>query len=124
SPASVVTDRPTAACAWVTQDLTDSPSMCTVKEPHCDRPQPNFRPCWSRSFVRTNKSDASGGASTETSSPLSLKLSTPLSTVFARNLWFVAVTFELGNACRPSGEMGSHGLARICADDGIQRCYR
>src|SRR5664279_4631118 len=75
SPASVVTDRPTAACACVTHDLTDSPSMWTVQEPHCDLPQPNFRPCMSRSLVRTNKSEASAGASTETSAPLSLKFS-------------------------------------------------
>src|ERR1700681_3686851 len=81
SPASVVTDRPTAAWTCVTQDLTDSPSICTVQEPHCDRPQPNFRPCWSRSLVRTNKSGASRGASTETSAPLSLKLSTQPSLV-------------------------------------------
>jgi hypothetical protein len=50
--------------------------MRTVQAPHCDRPQPNFWPFICRSLERTDSSDASGGASTDTSCPLSLKLST------------------------------------------------
>src|SRR5437667_10401778 len=57
----------------VTQDRTALPSMITVHDPHCPKPQPNRGPRQSRSLRRTYSNGAEGSTSTFTAWPLTFR---------------------------------------------------
>src|SRR5258708_28907818 len=70
----VVTFLPAALESGITQERTGSPSRCTVKAPHCARPQPKWGLFMPRSLRSAYSSGISGSAFTETRLPSTMNL--------------------------------------------------
>ncbi len=85
SPSSVRIS-PLTALTGMTQERSATPSTMTVQAPHCARPQPNFGPFLSSSFLSAYKSGMPGS--------LEIVCSTP-STVSV-NVFFIGVALRDG----------------------------
>src|SRR4051794_16930011 len=70
----VVTDLSATSDTWVWQENARLPSMCTMQAPHRPVPQPNLVPVSFRPSRTTQSSGVSGGASTDTGLPFTVKL--------------------------------------------------
>src|SRR3569832_2227841 len=69
-PSIVVIGRSRTALTGNTQDRTGLPTIWTVQAPHCAMQQPNFVPVMPIMSRNTHSSGISGGAMTDTCSPL------------------------------------------------------
>ena len=70
----VSTFLPSTALAGIWQDFWASPSRWMVHAPHCPMPQPNLVPGRCRLSRRIQSRGVSGGTSTETDFPLTVKV--------------------------------------------------
>src|SRR3954462_2240706 len=55
------------------QDFSGLPSISTMQQPHCSRPQPNLAPTSPRWLRNTSSSGVSGSAATATSLPFTVR---------------------------------------------------
>src|SRR5687768_8759511 len=83
----VVTSVFSTAETGSTHDGLASPLTCTVQAPHWAAPQPNFVPFMPSTSRKTQSSGMSGGTSTFTDLPLTLKLTVMVSSHIFSATW-------------------------------------